>query len=135
MEASDWTYTQIPSRIEQVGLRVQLQLTVEQFDLFVGLGDVVFDKLFHVCSNGDARETAARSRSHVFPHSLNVLDVCLTTGMLILFCAGLLNVDTQPRQHSLIQMRAKGALIIHYHCFDWVKNIRYTVYMCVQQLI
>ena len=66
MEASDWTYTQIPSRIEQVGLRVQLQLTVEQFDLFVGLGDVVFDKLFHVCSNGDARETAARSRSHVF---------------------------------------------------------------------
>lgn len=89
MEAAEWTYTQIPSRIKQVGLLVQLQLTVEQFDLFVGLGDVLFNKLFHVCSNSDARETAALSLLHIFSHSVNLLNVCRTIGILILFCAGL----------------------------------------------
>lgn len=44
-----WTYGQILSRVKQVRLSLQLQLTVEQLDLFVGLSDVVFNELFHVC--------------------------------------------------------------------------------------
>lgn len=58
MEAVD---TRTPSRVEQVGLSLQLQLTVEQLDLFVGLGDVLVHKLLHVCGNIDVRETAAQS--------------------------------------------------------------------------
>lgn len=44
-----WTYGQILSRVKQVRLSLQLQLTVEQLDLFVGVSDVVFNELFHVC--------------------------------------------------------------------------------------
>lgn len=40
-------------------LALQLQLTVEQLDLFVGLCDVLLNKLIHVCSNSNVRETAA----------------------------------------------------------------------------
>lgn len=44
-----WAYGQVLSGVKQVGLLVQLQLTVELFDLSVDLGDVLGDKPLHVC--------------------------------------------------------------------------------------
>lgn len=39
----------LPSGVEQVRLLLQLQLTVEELHLPVGLGDVLSDKVLHVC--------------------------------------------------------------------------------------
>lgn len=50
-------YTQIQSWIKQVGLSLQLQLTIEQLDVLVDLSHVLFEELFHVCSNSNVRET------------------------------------------------------------------------------
>lgn len=55
-----------PSGVEEVRLPPQLQLTVEELDLSVGLGDVLGDKGVHVCTgerrqgnNGCVRRSAA----------------------------------------------------------------------------
>lgn len=57
-----------PSGVEEVRLPPQLQLTVEELDLSVGLGDVLADKVVHVCTderrqgnNGCARRSVTEA--------------------------------------------------------------------------